>query len=76
MGVHLEGGVSGGSETILLAEDEPLVRELAIEMLTSGGYTVLVAEDGKEAVSLFRSNQSLDLLLFDVIMPKLGGMRR
>lgn len=71
--VHIEGAVVGGTETILLAEDDPLVRELAREMLIRGGYTVLAAVDGEEAVSVFNSNPDVDLLILDVVMPGLGG---
>ncbi len=73
VGVHLEGAAVGGTETILLAEDDSLVRELAQEMLIRGGYTVLTAVDGEEAVSVFKSNPDVDLLILDVIMPRLGG---
>ncbi len=68
-----DGYASGGSETILLAEDDDMVRDLAKEMLERVGYSVLVARDGHEAISVFRSSDSIDLLLFDVIMPGLGG---
>jgi CheY-like chemotaxis protein len=73
VGVHIEGTVTGGSETILLAEDDPLVRDLAREMLVRAGYRVLVAVDGEDAVAVFRTHPNVDLLLLDVIMPKLDG---
>jgi ABC-type amino acid transport substrate-binding protein/signal transduction histidine kinase/CheY-like chemotaxis protein len=73
VGVRLEGAVSGGSETILLAEDDELVRELARKMLERAGYNVLVAVDGEEAIEVFRAAPRVDLLLLDVIMPRLGG---
>jgi PAS domain S-box-containing protein len=65
-----------GTETILLVEDEPLVRQLALKILTSQGYHVLSANNGEEALHLVReksSDQSIDLLLTDVIMPQMGG---
>jgi len=73
VGSRLEGAVVGGTETILLAEDDDLVRELARTILEKAGYTVLQAVDGQEAVSVFQSNPSVDLLILDVIMPGLGG---
>jgi PAS domain S-box-containing protein len=64
----------GGTETILLAEDEEMVRDLASRILEKAGYRVLTAKDGEEAFVLFRENASqIDLLLLDVVMPKLGG---
>jgi signal transduction histidine kinase/ABC-type amino acid transport substrate-binding protein/ActR/RegA family two-component response regulator len=73
VGARLEGAAVGGTETILLAEDDELVRELAHKMLSRAGYTVLVAVDGEEAVEVFRAAPKVDLLLLDVIMPRLGG---
>jgi PAS domain S-box-containing protein len=66
--------VTGGSETILLAEDDIGPRELAQHHLEIAGYHVLVAANGREAVSLFaRHAADVDLLLLDVRMPDLGG---
>lgn len=65
--------VRGGGETILLAEDDDLVRELARTLLERAGYRVLTAVDGEDAVEVFRKEPSIDLLLLDVIMPRLGG---
>ncbi|MFO8183852.1 MAG: transporter substrate-binding domain-containing protein, partial [Candidatus Aegiribacteria sp.] len=73
VGARIEGSPEGGSETILLAEDDDMVRQLAVMMLERAGYTVLTASDGEEAVEVFRANPSVDLLLLDVIMPKMGG---
>ncbi|MCC6487667.1 MAG: PocR ligand-binding domain-containing protein [Candidatus Hydrogenedentes bacterium] len=64
----------GGQETILVAEDEDIVRKLVTHILESAGYTVLAASDGEEAVRLFNEHDGrIDLALFDVIMPRLGG---
>jgi PAS domain S-box-containing protein len=63
-----------GSETILLVEDEQTVRELAAEMLRGQGYQVLEAKDGFEALGLADElNGDLNLLVTDVIMPKMNG---
>ncbi|AMV73422.1 hypothetical protein JCM30471_18370 [Desulfuromonas carbonis] len=70
----LEATLPGGSETILVADDDTLLRSLATEVLTQFGYRVLAATDGEEALELFRSHrQEIDLAILDVVMPKLNG---
>lgn len=70
----LEENVTGGTETILLAEDESMVCDLATQVLRESGYTVLIARDGEEALRLFETNPyTIDLVLLDMIMPKLSG---
>ncbi len=65
---------AGGRETILIAEDESMVRDLAVRILTQAGYSVLAAADGAEAVSLFEANTDIvSLALLDAVMPKLTG---
>ena len=65
---------SGGSETVLVVEDDRTVRSLAVEMLRLNGYTVLQAQDGREALDLIRSHgQPIHLLLTDVVMPEMSG---
>jgi CheY-like chemotaxis protein len=64
----------GGSQTILLAEDDGAVRKLAGEVLASRGYTVLVARDGEDAMAIARRYpQPIHLLIADVVMPGLSG---
>ncbi len=64
----------GGTEVILIAEDEPQVRALAARVLGGLGYVVLTAEDGTEALALAASHHGpLDLLLTDMVMPRMGG---
>ncbi|MGC1200032.1 MAG: ATP-binding protein [Candidatus Acidiferrales bacterium] len=63
-----------GSGTVLLAEDEEAVRDLASEFLRTSGYHVIVAKDGLEALDLAdRRSQPIDILLTDVVMPRMRG---
>lgn len=60
--------------TILLVEDDPMIRTLVTQTLEMRGYTVLSAEDGWEAIKVARNTKgSIDLLFTDVVMPGLGG---
>ena len=69
-----EHAATGGAETLLLAEDDRQVREVAQRVLESSGYTVLAAADGEEALELFREHKdSVDVALLDVVMPHLDG---
>ena len=64
----------GGSETVLLAEDEEQVRKITTLLLETLGYRVLEAESGQEALRLFEaSREKIDLLMTDVVMPDLSG---
>ena len=68
------GFLPTGSETILLVEDEPLVRGVAAEVLRHQGYTVIEAANGVEAVEVaLKSREPVDLLVTDVVMPLMGG---
>jgi two-component system, cell cycle sensor histidine kinase and response regulator CckA len=64
-----------GIETILLVDDEPMVRELGASMLGKLGYTVLTAGNGRQAMNLMLAspNRTINLLVTDVIMPEMGG---
>jgi PAS domain S-box-containing protein len=71
--IRREEIVRGGTETILLAEDEEVIRTLAERILTGFGYTVLVARNGEEAIEMFRRNKEIVLAVLDVVMPRMGG---
>jgi len=62
----------GNNEIVLVVEDEPQLRELAIELLQAAGYDTLTADDSNSAMSIIQSDAKIDLLFCDVIMP--GGM--
>ena len=63
-----------GGETILLVEDEPLVRELSRDMLERQGYHVVLASDAKEAEKISSDIGNFDLLITDAIMPNMSGV--
>jgi DNA-binding response OmpR family regulator len=70
----MSGAAAGGSETVLLVEDEESVRHLVRDTLRSKGYHVLEAQDGQAgltAAELFE--EKIDLVLTDVVMPTMGG---
>ena len=78
----VEGAVSAkappqsleGNETILVVEDEEVIRHLAQRVLTEKGYRVLEACHGEEALALGEGHPgSIDLVLTDIVMPQMGG---
>jgi CheY-like chemotaxis protein len=68
------GQAAGGTETILIAEDDPMVRELAVRILQRAGYQTIVAADGEDAVRVFQDNvDHVSLAILDAVMPRLSG---
>ena len=64
----------GGNETILVVDDQETVWDFLIEALQTLGYSVILAENGLDAVEICRENPGqIDLVILDMIMPKLGG---
>jgi CheY-like chemotaxis protein len=59
----------GGREIVLVVEDDPEVRSTAVAMLSGFGYHILQAEDGESAVRVLQSQNHVDLLFTDVVMP-------
>ncbi len=70
-----EAELSSGDETIMLVEDENIVRTLTSKVLQSHGYTVLSASDGESAMAICREHKDeIDLLLTDVVLPGMNGL--
>jgi CheY-like chemotaxis protein len=70
------GGVPEGAGTLLVVDDEPAVRDVAGNMLSLGGYEVLPAASGEEALALYQEHQhEIALVLLDLGMPGMGGKR-
>lgn len=66
--------VTTGNETILLVEDQELVRDLTTQLLKNCGYQVIQACNGEEALAICENaSQKIDLLLTDIVMPKISG---
>lgn len=64
----------GGTETILIVDDQETVWDFLIEALQKLGYSVLLAENGLDAVEIYENNPGqIDLVLLDMVMPKQGG---
>nr|WP_232370954.1 response regulator [Desulfogranum marinum] len=64
----------GGNETVLIVDDEAIVREIAAEILTTHGYATLLAESGEEAIRIYAANKNtIDIVIMDLNMPGMGG---
>jgi signal transduction histidine kinase/ligand-binding sensor domain-containing protein/CheY-like chemotaxis protein len=66
-------GGAGGSETVLIVEDEARVRNLMAATLSVQGYRVLAAANGEEGLAAARNAGRIDLIVVDVVMPRMGG---
>jgi two-component system cell cycle sensor histidine kinase/response regulator CckA len=62
-----------GSGTVLLVEDEPMVRNVAERALSRHGYQVITASNGEDALEIIARNEPIDLLISDVVMPGMDG---
>jgi len=64
----------GGSETILVADDDEMIRDLCSRILTKAGYTVITASNGKEVLEVYATQaESISLVILDLIMPEMSG---
>jgi len=74
--IKIPGVIEKGKETILLVDDEEIILDVGEALLTSLGYTVLIAHGGKEALEIVRTtlpSSPPDLVILDMIMPSMGG---
>jgi PAS domain S-box-containing protein len=72
----VEMPIPGGTETILLVEDEGSIRELGATLLNQVGYKVITANDGKDALEIYqRQGDSISLTILDMIMPVMDGKK-
>lgn len=75
----IEEGISDeallkGTETVLLIDDEKMIVDVGRQMLEGMGYRVLIATNGKEALSIYQENRDqVDIIILDIIMPDMGG---
>ena len=68
--------VRGGTETVLLVDDDPHISNFASEALTQYGYSILTASSGEEALDVYsRRSREIDLVIMDIGMPGMGGHR-
>lgn len=68
--------VSEGNQTVLIVDDEEMVRSIASQMLEKLGYTVVAAASGAEAIDLFEQDPGrFDLVILDMVMPGIDGSK-
>jgi len=71
---ELSKDVLGGSETVLLVDDENMIIEVGEQLLQKLGYKVLIAGNGKEAIDIYEKNKDkIDIIILDMIMPDMSG---
>ena len=64
---------AGHPKNVLVVDDEPEIRKLVAAMVTQFGYTVLTADSGEHALTLYRNHAPLELLITDVVAPGMSG---
>jgi len=75
-GPEVSISLRGGTETVLVCEDDAALRKLAVNVLSHFGYRVIEAIDGQDAIEKFVAHkESIDLVFIDAIMPKKNGMQ-
>ena len=71
---QITSDIKGGNETILVVEDEEVLRQLVKTALSKLGYNTITAADGMEAIEIYKKGKiRIDLIMLDLIMPKLSG---
>jgi CheY-like chemotaxis protein len=66
--------ILGGTETVLLVDDEEIIIDVGKEILTALGYRVMLSRGGKQAIDLYKENKDeIDMVILDMIMPEMGG---
>ena len=68
-----ETHMPSGNETLMIVDDEEIIRRMGKRMLERFGYNVLVASTGDEAIELFDAAEHVDLLILDMVMPQMNG---
>jgi len=64
-----------GNKTILIIDDEPMIRDMSSDMLNTIGYKVLVSDNGTDGIKLFQEKRdNIDLVLLDLLMPEMNGI--
>ena len=72
----IESPIPGGTETVLLVDDEEAIRNLGARLLNQFGYKVITADDGKKALEIYqREGDGVSLVILDLIMPVLDGKK-
>ncbi|MEZ4528607.1 MAG: PAS domain S-box protein [Desulfobacterales bacterium] len=72
--IHPDTGISRGTETLLLVDDEEMIVEVGTHLLRELGYTVISARSGQEAVNIYRmEHEKIHMVILDMIMPEMGG---
>jgi signal transduction histidine kinase/ActR/RegA family two-component response regulator len=73
-GTEAPKDVSKGQGTVLIADDEEMIREMAAEMIRELGYSAVTSRDGRDALEYYQAHAAeIDLVILDIIMPQLGG---
>jgi len=74
--VPVKTTAAGGTETVLLVDDEAAVRDAALQMLEHYGYQVICAGNGEQALEIYRRHAAeIDLVILDLSMPGMGGLK-
>jgi len=73
IGPKLSGSVKGGTEKILVAEDNPQVQGILRRILERGGYAVTAVGDGQQAIDAVKRGERFDAIILDAMMPHVGG---